>query len=381
MSRAEALAALKASYAELPAGLKITARLFEPADAPGVARLFYQVYGEGYPVDDPYVPELYIEANRTGRIRALVAAAPDGSIVGQAAFFQSSPPNKRCYEFGQLLVDKGYRGSFAAMRLYQFALKNMFGQLPGVDAEFGEAVCHHVTTQKMSLLGGYPECGLEVGLMPKAAYAGEGATGRVSCLLQVRVVVPGNGPLFVPACWRGQVEAILPAWPLERDVHASGPETAPPMDLRTELEAQHFAFAGVTRLNIAMPGADFAARIKAELAQAKGLGHALVEVFLNLGSPWAGRAAEDLRQAGFFFGGFAPLWFGDTAPGPDALLAQRFLTQEVLADILTVRESGAAVAALVLADMERAGREFGSPVAVLAGPPVKAAQTLGDQPG
>lgn len=362
-TRAEALAVIKAAYAELPAGLKPTVRLFEPADAPGVGRLFYQVYGEDYPVDDPYVPELLIEANRTGRIHTVVAAAPDGSIIGQSALYQSSPPNKRFYEYGQLLVDKAYRGSSAAMRIHQFCTKNLYGQLTDVDAEFGEAVCHHLVSQKMSVNVGYRECGLEVGLMPQAAYAGEGATGRVSCMLHVRVNEPGAGPLFVPACWRRQVEAILPIWPLTRDVSVSEPGQEPPAGLTTEMEVQRFSFAGVTRLNVFMPGADFAARVDAALAEAAAGEYALVELFLNLGSPWAGHAAEELRRAGFFFGGFAPLWFGPTAPGPDALLAQRFLAPQALADIRAHTEGGAAVAALVLEDMARASQEFGSPAA------------------
>jgi len=375
-TRAEALASLKASYIELAPGQKLTARHFEPADAPGVARLIYQVYGDDYPVDEPYIPELLIEANRTGRIRTFVVAAADGSIMGQAAFYQSSPPNKRFYEYGQMLVDKAYRGSFAAARMHQFAVKNMFGRLEGVDAEFGEAVCHHLVTQKMSRGVEYIECGLEVGLMPQAAYAGEGVTGRVSCLLHVRVNEPGAGLLFFPSCWREQVQAILPTWKLTRDERVSDPVLCPPEGSATELEMQSFAFAGVTRLNVAAAGADFAARLEAELAGAKARGHALVQAYLNLGAPWTSHAAETLRRAGFFFAGFVPLWFGPRGAGPDALLVQRFLSPQVLADIKTQSEEGAAVAAMVLADMARAGREFGSPQAMLAVPkePVEPAE-------
>jgi len=367
-TRAEALAAIKKNYAELTPGQKVTARRFEPADAPGVARLFYQVYGDDYPVDEPYVPELLIEANKTGRIRTFIVTVADGSVVGQAAFYQSSPPNKRFYEYGQMLVDKAYRGTFAVARLHQFAVKNMFGQLEGVDAEFGEAVCHHTTTQKMSRGVKYIECGLELGLMPQTAYAGEGVTGRVSCLLQVRVNAPGQGVLQMPVCWRKQVQALLPRWPLERDEHFSDPACRPPDGSATEMATQHFAFAGVTRLNVSAAGADFADRLKAELAGAKARGHALVQTYLNLGAPWTSNAAEVLRQAGFFFAGFVPLWFGPEGSGPDALLAQRFLSPQVLADIKTQSEEGAAVVAMVLADMARAGREFGSPQAAPAVP-------------
>ncbi len=67
MTRAEALAALRADYAELTPGQKLEYRFFQPQDAPGVGRLFYQTHADGYPVDEPYVPELLVEANRSRR--------------------------------------------------------------------------------------------------------------------------------------------------------------------------------------------------------------------------------------------------------------------------------------------------------------------------
>jgi len=367
MTRAEAIAALRASAHDLVPGQMVQADAFRPGDAPGVGRLFLQIYGEDYPVDEPYVPELLIEANRTGRIHTLVARAADGSIVGQAAAYQSSPPNRRMYEYGQILVDKAYRNSFAAFRMHKYASENMFGRLPGVDGLFGEAVCHHLVTQKMSRGVAFLECGLEVGLMPEAAYAGEGVTGRVSCLLQVRVDHDHQGDLFVPECWDAQVRAILPSWPLKRSVKPGRAGHAPAGDEVTDMAVQQFSFAGVTRCNVAEVGAQFAERAAQEIRESVALGHDLIQFYLPLGSPSCGFAAEVLRQAGCFFGGFAPLWFGTAGQGPDALLAQRFLRPVALAPILTQSEAGAEVVRMVLADMERAGREFDAPVGALTG--------------
>lgn len=361
MTRAEALAALRAGHTPLAPGQKVQARLFRPEDAPGVARLFHQVYGESYPVDEPYVPELLAEANRTGRIRTIVAAGPEGDIIGQSAFYQSSPPNKRLYEYGQMLVDKDYRGSFAAARMHHFALRNMFGCMDGVDGVFGEAVCHHTMTQKISHGAQALECGLELGLMPEAAYAAEGAAGRVSCLLHVRVDAGGEGPLYLPECWAPQIRAILPQWTLTREFRPAGPGTPPPAEALTEMEVQRFDFAGVTRLNVARLGADFAARLAGELARAEADGHALVQVFLCLGEPWAGDAAEALRSSGFFFAGLLPLWFGATAPGPDALLAQRLLAPARLCWLVLHEPMGERLRDLVLEDLARAVRDFASP--------------------
>ncbi|MDO9631171.1 MAG: hypothetical protein Q7I92_04650, partial [Humidesulfovibrio sp.] len=99
------------------------------------------------------------------------------------------------------------------------------------------------------------------------------------------------------------------------------------------------------------------------------LGHDLIQFYLPMGSPSCGFAAEILRQAGCFFGGFAPLWFGSAGQGPDALLVQRFLRPVELAPIKTQSEAGAKVVQMVLGDMEWAGREFGAPVGVPAQQP------------
>jgi hypothetical protein len=366
VDRAAAIAALRASACDLVPGQRVEAGAFRPEDAPGVGRLFLQIYGEDYPVDDPYVPELLVEANRSGRIHTIVARAADGSVVGQAGIYQSSPPNRRMYEYGQMLVDKAYRNSFAAFRMHKHAEQNMFGKLPGVDALFGEAVCHHLVTQKMSRGVDFFECGLEVGLMPEAAYAGEGVTGRVSCLLHVRVDNDRQGDLFVPDCWDGQVRSILPAWPLKRSLKRGAAGHVPAQDAGTDMAVQQFGFAGVTRCNVAELGASFAERAAQEIGESEALGHDLIQFYLPMGSPSCGFAAEVLRQAGCFFGGIAPLWFGSAGQGPDALLAQRFLRPVALAPIKTFSEAGAAVVRLVLQDMERAGREFGAPVGVLA---------------
>lgn len=359
MTRAEALAALKASSAELVPGQKLEYRCFRPEDAPGVARLFYHVYGESYPVVDTYVPELIIEANRTARFYTMVACAQDGSIAGHAAIYRSSPPNPRLYEYGQVMVDKAYRQSSAAYRLHHYAVEHLFGQKEGVDGVYGEAVCHHLVTQKMIFGSGFKECGVEFGLMPEAAYAGEGVSGRASCLYAQRVDCSSSGPVFLPGAWGGQVRSLLGQWPLERQVAAGNAQV--PAQALTELEARHFAFAGVRRVTVSRIGADFAARLAAELEAAHTDKAVLVQTFLCLGEPWTDHGAETLRQAGFFFAGFMPLWFGDTGPGPDAILAQRFMEPATLAGLRLLTPEMQELGQRLLEDLERAVSEHGAP--------------------
>lgn len=358
-TRAEALAALKVNSAELIPGQELEYRAFQPQDGPGVARLFHQIYGESYPVDDVYMPQAIIQANAEGRFYSIVACAADGAIAGHVAIYRSSPPNPRLYEYGQMMVDKAYRKISVASRLHRFAVERLFGRTEGVDGIYGEAVCHHVATQKMIHCSGFRECGLEYGLMAEAAYAGEGVVGRASCLYGQRVDRDQPGPLFLPGEWGGLVLRLLDHWPLNRQV-AEGAAEVPPQAF-TELESRHFAFAGVRRVTVYRIGADFSQRLAAELAAAQAEGAALVQTFLCLGEAWSGHAANALRRAGFYFAGFMPLWFGATAPGPDAMLAQRFMGPATLAGLRLHTPEMQEMNGWLLEDMERAVREQGAP--------------------
>lgn len=366
MDKAQALAGIRERRQPVEPGQKYAVRRFEPSDAWGVARLFLEIYGEDYPIEDSYIPERIIAAHAEGRQRTVVAVAADGTVIGQAAFFKSSPPNPGMFEYGQMLLLREYRNGMVAARMHQFATNEMAGK-DGLDVMFGEAVCNHLVTQKMSRSMRYDGCAMELGLMPAEAYAHEGAVGRVSCLLMTRVDVDQHQPRFVPECWSGLIDVALKDFTrLERDVAPSGPELPPagPEAGVSRLEARHFDFAGVTRVNAFSVGADFPARMAAIKAEAEARGDALVQCWLGMDSPHCGGAAQALRQAGFFCGGAVPCWFGP-GQGGDALLAQRFLKPVELAFLRLFSEDAEVLFALVRADMERAGREFGAPVAVV----------------
>ena len=100
MDRTEALRLLALDRHTVPEGEEYTAGYFEPADGPGVARLFYAVYGDGYPIDTYYIPERLAEENRCGTIRSVVARTAAGDVVSHVAFYRSSPPNPNLYEYG-----------------------------------------------------------------------------------------------------------------------------------------------------------------------------------------------------------------------------------------------------------------------------------------
>ena len=56
-TREELLAAIKSSYVPVEPGQKFTVDDFRPEDAPGVAKLYYAVYGDGFAINSVYDPE------------------------------------------------------------------------------------------------------------------------------------------------------------------------------------------------------------------------------------------------------------------------------------------------------------------------------------
>ncbi len=87
----------------------------QPEDAWGIARCFYEVYGENYPFDCYYVPERLAEEAWLGNILGVVARTTDGDIVGFGALFRSSAHNPRLYEYGQATVIPEYRSTMAML--------------------------------------------------------------------------------------------------------------------------------------------------------------------------------------------------------------------------------------------------------------------------
>ena len=140
MDRIEALRLLALDRRTVPEGENYTAAYFEPSDGPGVARLFYAVYGEGYPIDTYYIPERLAEENRLGNIRSVVARTDSGDVVAHVAFYRSSPPNPHLYEYGVGLTLPSYRSTMAFFRTTQLVM-----QLVGTDGIDGSVSYTHLT--------------------------------------------------------------------------------------------------------------------------------------------------------------------------------------------------------------------------------------------
>lgn len=315
-----AIACLKTAGRDITPGLKYRVGLFEPGDGQGVAQLFHMVYGDRYPLSDYYVPEAIERLNAEGKLFTIVARLESGEIAGQGAYYQSSPPNKALFEYGQLLIAPQYRSKGMALEITREM--DRFGrEVLKAEGVFGEAVCNHLVTQKLGVRRGYSECGLEVSLMPSGAYESEGAgTQRVSCLISAMVHRDRRRELHLPERYRAPLEAILAGFSLDRDLRFSAMDA--PTAAQSSLESRVFDDAGVVRVQALRIGADFAKLVETIDADAKRRGLAVAQVFVNTGESGAVFAAETLRGLGFVLGGLVPLWFG-----PDGLLMQKFYVE------------------------------------------------------
>ncbi len=346
MNRSEALEWLRREHHEVQPGQKYSVDYFKPEDAPGLARLFFTVYGDGYPIDTFYIPERLVEENRSGTLRSVVGRTESGDIVAHSALFRSSPPNSRLYEWGLGLTLPAYRISRAFFRISELLMK-LVGQAD-IDGFFGEAVCNHTATQKLSRLNGAVETALEPALMPAEAYAAEkSAAGRVGCLLFSRIQRDGRRPLHIPERYRPNIEFLMEGLALERDVRTSA---APLPEGVLELEVTRFAFAGVARCTVKRPGDDLRQITALEQTMVQD-GWALAQIFIDLAAEWSSTLIERLHGRGYRLGGLLPGWFGS-----DGFLMQKHFVEPGFEQMHILSDRGLKLVEMVRDDMRRENR-------------------------
>ena len=149
-------------------GQEIEIDFFRSEDAPGIARLFREVYGDGYPIRIYYLPDQLIEENAAGRIISCVARSADGEVVGHNALVLMDAAT-HLYENAAGAVLPTCRGQRVFPRMFTHMIVDAPKRF-GVEGIVGEPVCNHTITQKNCLQLGFEESGLEVELMPAAAY-------------------------------------------------------------------------------------------------------------------------------------------------------------------------------------------------------------------
>lgn len=275
--------------------------LFCDEDALGISLLYYEIYGDSFPVEHVYDPEEVKQRNHTDDQHTLVARTPGGDIVGMAGLFCHAP-NRNVYEAGQLMLLKSYRHT----RVSTDINRSILGELPetlDLSAIFVEAVCNHPVSQAMAHKQGLRATGLELECMPAGVYSKEGGVVRnVSLLLMFKVRKHNAMPVYMPEPYAEFMGRLYGQLGLERRNVPGDALTG-----ITEFEEFLLPDAGIARITVNKAGTDFG-RVLHDLEIRVGK-ETLVQIYLNLGDRACPKAVGLLREQGYFFGGLLPLWF------------------------------------------------------------------------
>lgn len=276
---------------------------FRDEDAPGVARLFREVYGEAYPIRTYYIPEKLIEENASGRIISSVARTSAGEVAGHNALILLDSP-QRIFENAAGAVRSTFRGQRIFPRLFRHSLFEVAMRFE-VEAIIGEPVCSHPHLQKMCLEIGFTELGLEVDLMPAAAYTSDpSVSGRVSVLQGCFKYRPQSQEAHIPSVYRKELEFLYSEIKGERTFfHSAG---SLPAEGSTRGRVRLFPLAQVARIYLEEIGADFDSFMIRSETEARDQGAEVFQTWLPLASPFAPVAADILRAQCYFFGGMLP---------------------------------------------------------------------------
>ena len=276
---------------------------FRIEDAPGIARLFRKVYGEGYPIRTYYLPDQIIEENASGHIISCVARTPAGDVVGHNALLLLDSAT-HLYENAAGAVLPTFRGQAIFPRLFKHAIVNTSKRF-GVEGIIGEPVCSHTHVQKMCLQLDFKETGLEVDLMPAAAYSIEpGASSRVSVLLGFFMHKPRVQTVQMPMVYLDELDYLYAGLNVERTFVSSSSDL--PSEGSSQGSMNLFDMAQVARISIDCIGPDFDPFISRLESEAGEKGMVIFQIWLPLGSPFTSAATDILRAHGYFLGGVLP---------------------------------------------------------------------------
>ncbi len=337
-AREACLAALRSAPHIIEPGQKYTVDDFQPADAPGVARLYYTVYGEMFPIDSVYDPDELVRLNTGGEQHQVVGRTVKGDIIGLYGIFRN-PPGRRIMEGGSWLVHPAYRKSPLAMRMAERIHRHPPDHL-GLAVMFGQMVTDHQITQKMASKFNNVSCALEIEAMPPRPEHEEGwSDGRISLLDGFMIYADHQHTVFLPRFYADTLRALYAARGLNR--HFS--EDRAPESPHTQATTQLVDNADLLKITIERPGSDIA-RYLADL-EASHPGRHVYQLILPLWRPGSSLVVEAARSAGYFLGGLLPLWFDQ-----DGLLLQKVAGDPDLSRIQLLTEEAQDLLRLIVAD-------------------------------
>lgn len=338
--REECLAALRTAPHLIEPNQKFTVDDFQPDDALGIARLYYAVYGEIFPVDSVYDPEELTRQNAGNDLHQVVGRTEKGDVVGLYAIFRN-PPGQHIMEAGSWIVHPAYRRTTLAMRMVE-RIHLTPPEYLGLDALFGQSVTDHRMTQKMGEKFHALSCALEIEAMPARPEHVEGwSDGRISLLDGFIIYRDRPHTVFLPRFYAGTLRSLYQTLGLDRQFA----EDRAPDQPRTQGTIRAFDKADLLKITVDQPGTNFAEYL-AEMEASYPNRH-VYQIVLPLALPGSSLAVEAARSAGYFLGGILPLWFDR-----DGLLLQKMAGTPDFSAIQLYTEKAKDLLRLVIADRQ-----------------------------
>jgi anti-sigma regulatory factor (Ser/Thr protein kinase) len=292
-----------------------TIRRFQPADAVGVSRCIYEVYGNTYVHEDCYYPERLVRHNETGTLTSIVALDADDQVVGHYAL--ERPTLGPVAERGIAVVSPRHRGRELMGRMRR-RLEDEARAL-GLVGVWSFAVTRHVASQRVNETFGSCVCGVLFAGCPAEmdfrGFAPAHSRDRVSGVLYFTLVGPAHdGPRHLPDRHREVAGRIYESLDLPATFAASEEPSGPG---RVDVSYSRNLDAGVIR--VLRAGVDTAAEIRrAARDRVEVTGADIVELHLPLAQPATPHLAARAEADGFFFAGIGPAFLDDG----DALILQ-----------------------------------------------------------
>jgi hypothetical protein len=289
-----------------------TVRRLTPADAAGIPELTNRVNGPAYIHAEVYHPEQLIRLNESGHLVSIVALHATGTVVGHYAL--ERPDLGPVAETGEAMVlpEHQHHHLLDRMRTVLEAEAHNIG-LAGV---FGNAVTHHVFSQRTEERFQAHPTGIMLAASPAAAHRIEGGyPQRVSLLNYFKFLRhPGDAIAHLPDHHRAIASRIFER--LDKRVQFGTPQT---LSGPGQLTSSYEPHSQQGSIKVREPGFDSAGQIEeARHGLFGNFGAEVVYLELPLNRPGSADLCIAAERLGFFFSGISPAG----AEGGDAVRLQ-----------------------------------------------------------
>ena len=271
-----------------------------PEDAQSIPALTEAVNGPGYIHAEVYHPDMLLRMNQSGGRLSVVALHEEAGVVGHYAL--ERPDLGLFAETGEAMVLPAHQHHHLLDRM-RVLLEEEAARIELIGI-YGNAVTHHVYSQKMEELFKAVPTGFRLGSAPAAAHRLENFPQRVSLVTYFKYLRrPGSMRVYIPAHHQEMAARIFAA--LGRVI-----EVAPIVEqspIAVTIESSYEASEQQATITIRRGGAHGIGDLEQEMAT--HLANADAEVIfveIPLVDPAAPALCAALEKQGFFFCGIEP---------------------------------------------------------------------------